>query len=65
MTERLKSRFQVSFINELGVREAGIDGGGLFKDYIDTLAKHAFDPQYGLFKQTEDNVSTRNTVSTT
>lgn len=29
--QRLKGRVQVTFVNELGVPEAGVDGGGLFK----------------------------------
>ena len=48
----LKDRFQVEFIDENGRPEPGIDGGGVFKEYMDTLARRAFDPQFGLFKET-------------
>ncbi|CAM9751595.1 unnamed protein product, partial [Hapterophycus canaliculatus] len=52
----LKGRIQVTFMNQHGVEEAGIDGGGVFKEYMDLLTKRAFDPQYALFVATEDQV---------
>lgn len=52
----LKRRVQVTFVNQHGVEEAGIDGGGVFKEYMDLLTKRAFDPQYALFLATEDQV---------
>lgn len=52
----LKGRVQVTFMNQHGVEEAGIDGGGVFKEYMDLLTKRAFDPQYALFLATEDQV---------
>ena len=39
---RLKRKVQVSFINQHGVAEAGIDGGGVFKEFLDDLIKEAF-----------------------
>lgn len=33
----LKNRLRISFIDALGQQEAGIDGGGLFKDFIENL----------------------------
>ena len=42
---KLKKRVQVTFIdNKTGKAEAGIDGGGLFKEFIDDLIKDAFSP---------------------
>lgn len=35
----LKNRLRISFIDALGQPEAGIDGGGLFKDFIENLLK--------------------------
>jgi hypothetical protein len=35
----LKSPLKISFIDEHGTREAGIDGGGLFKDFIECLLR--------------------------
>ncbi|CAN0434241.1 unnamed protein product, partial [Laminaria digitata] len=52
----LKGRIQITFTNQHGVEEAGIDGGGVFKEYMDCLTKRAFDPQYALFLATEDQV---------
>jgi len=40
----------VTFVNEFGVEEAGIDGGGIFKDFMENITRAAFDVQYGLFK---------------
>ena len=39
---RLKHQVQVSFINQLGAEEAGIDGGGVFKEFLDDLIKDGF-----------------------
>lgn len=42
---RLRKRVQVTFVNKHGQEEAGIDGGGVFKEFIDDLIKDAFLPQ--------------------
>merc|ERR1712159_359926 len=42
--KRLKKRIQITFINEHGMQEAGIDGGGVFKEFIDDLIKNTFIP---------------------
>ena len=39
---KLKGRVRVSFTNQVGTDEAGIDGGGVFKEFIDDLIKDAF-----------------------
>ncbi|KAG0485918.1 hypothetical protein HPP92_009803 [Vanilla planifolia] len=49
---RLKSCISVSFISECGVPEAGLDYGGLTKEFLTELSKTAFDPEFGLFSQT-------------
>jgi len=41
-------------VNSEGLTEAGVDGGGLFKDFITDLVKTVFDPQYALFLPTPD-----------
>jgi ubiquitin-protein ligase E3 C len=50
--QNLKKRVQVSFTNQHGSREAGIDGGGVFKEFLDDLIKDAFDPnsKHGTFQ---------------
>lgn len=54
--EDLKGPIRVSFVNEHGVEEAGIDGGGIFKDFMENITRAAFDVQYGLFKETVDHL---------
>ncbi|KAI9194675.1 hypothetical protein LWI28_008103 [Acer negundo] len=54
--EDLQGAIRVSFVNELGVEEAGIDGGGIFKDFMENITRAAFDVQYGLFKETSDHL---------
>jgi ubiquitin-protein ligase E3 C len=36
-----------------GLPEAGIDGGGIFKEFIVEFARQAFDPANGLWKETQ------------
>uniref|UniRef100_A0AAV1UG62 HECT-type E3 ubiquitin transferase n=1 Tax=Peronospora matthiolae TaxID=2874970 RepID=A0AAV1UG62_9STRA len=52
----LKSRIKVTFINEQGLEEAGIDGGGVFKEFMDNLTKNAFSPEFGFFIETDDHL---------
>ncbi|XP_010270852.1 PREDICTED: E3 ubiquitin-protein ligase UPL6 [Nelumbo nucifera] len=54
--EDLRELIRVTFVNEFGVEEAGIDGGGIFKDFMERITRAAFDVQYGLFKATTDNL---------
>ena len=50
----LRLRMQVQLINFAGANEAGIDGGGLFREFIWELLKTGFDPNRGFFKYTTD-----------
>lgn len=45
----IKDRVIVKYVNEFGEDEAGIDAGGLFKDFVTDLSSRIFDPSYGLF----------------
>ncbi|XP_022723156.1 E3 ubiquitin-protein ligase UPL6-like isoform X2 [Durio zibethinus] len=54
--EDLRGHIRVTFVNEFGVEEAGIDGGGIFKDFMENITRAAFDVQYGLFKETADHL---------
>ena len=45
----LKKRIRCHLINFTGLDEAGIDGGGLFREFITELVRTAFDPNRGLF----------------
>ena len=62
--EQLRGTIRVTFVNEFGVEEAGIDGGGIFKHLMEKIIKIAFDIQYGLFKETADHLLYPNPVST-
>ena len=52
MSNQLKGRLQIAFVNEQGLEEAGIDGGGVLKEFMDSICKRAFDPQYAFFLET-------------
>ncbi|KAL6988296.1 E3 ubiquitin-protein ligase upl7 [Sarracenia purpurea var. burkii] len=49
---RFKSSIHVSFVSESGLPEAGLDYGGLSKEFLTDITKAAFAPDYGLFSQT-------------
>jgi ubiquitin-protein ligase E3 C len=34
MGPKLKNRVQIQFVDEHGLEEAGVDGGGLFKEFL-------------------------------
>ncbi|KAI8353460.1 hypothetical protein B0O80DRAFT_386867 [Mortierella sp. GBAus27b] len=53
---RLKQRVSISFIDQYGLQEAGIDGGGVFKEFLTSLVRQSFDINYGLFKNTSDQL---------
>lgn len=53
--EGLKGRVRVQFIDPHGMVEAGVDGGGLFKEFIESIMQAGFNPQYGLFAASPDN----------
>jgi hypothetical protein len=42
---RLKGRMRIQYVNEVGLAEAGIDGGGLFKEFMEELLRQGFSPQ--------------------
>ncbi|KAK9497841.1 hypothetical protein O3M35_003756 [Rhynocoris fuscipes] len=46
---------RVRFTNSLNMDEPGIDGGGIFREFITELLKTAFDPNRGFFILTKDN----------
>jgi len=48
----LKEPVRIKFIDEHGIEEAGIDGGGVFKEFMHEFMTKAFSPLYGLFKET-------------
>ncbi|KAL6637123.1 hypothetical protein ACP70R_024695 [Stipagrostis hirtigluma subsp. patula] len=52
LRSKLKSCIHVSFVSECGLPEAGLDYGGLSKEFLTDLSKAAFNPECGLFSQT-------------
>lgn len=51
----LKPKLKVQMVNAVGLDEAGIDGGGIFREFLSELIKTAFDPNRGFFMTTTDN----------
>lgn len=51
----IRPRFRVQMINNHGLDECGIDGGGVFREFLSELLKEAFDPNRGFFMTTTDN----------
>jgi len=50
----LKDIFRVEFIAPDGSPESGVDGGGLFKEFMVHICRTMFDPEFGLFAATSD-----------
>ncbi|KAI8359953.1 hypothetical protein BD560DRAFT_184548 [Blakeslea trispora] len=50
-----KNTIRVTFVNELGMEEIGIDQGGPFKDFLTLMISEAFEPDVGLFSATKQN----------
>lgn len=51
----VRPRFRIQMINNIGLEEVGIDGGGVFREFLSELIKTAFDPNRGFFMITTDN----------
>lgn len=51
----LRLRLRVQLVNVAGLEEAGIDGGGLLREFLAELMKTAFDENRGLFRCTHDD----------
>lgn len=52
----LKLKMRIQLINAAGLDEAGIDGGGIFREFLSELLKTGFDPNRGFFKYTADRL---------
>ncbi|KAI0217696.1 Ubiquitin-protein ligase E3C [Lamellibrachia satsuma] len=52
----LRLRMQVQLINFAGLDEAGIDGGGIFREFMTELIRTSFDPNRGFFRYTHDKL---------
>ena len=49
----MKNRIMVQLINYSGLDEAGVDGGGLFREFLTSFLKEAFNPNRGFFIETD------------
>ncbi|CAL7940939.1 unnamed protein product [Xylocopa violacea] len=52
----LRLKMRVQLFNTAGLQEAGVDGGGLFREFLSELLKTSFDPNRGFFRLTKDNM---------
>lgn len=52
----LRRRLIIVFIAQTGAQEAGIDSGGLLKEFMGELCSRAFSPDFGLFSRTGDGL---------
>ncbi|KAI7903093.1 uncharacterized protein BX663DRAFT_536455 [Cokeromyces recurvatus] len=59
----LKNKIFISFVDEFGLEEAGIDGGGVFKEFLTGITKEAFNTNYGLFTVTSEQLLYPNPTS--
>ncbi|VDP18158.1 unnamed protein product [Heligmosomoides polygyrus] len=50
----LRLPIRVSMTNWVGLNEVGIDGGGIFREFLTELLRTGFDPDRGFFKYTHD-----------
>ncbi|CAO1624719.1 unnamed protein product [Jaminaea pallidilutea] len=49
----LKESIEIVFLDQWGFEEAGIDGGGVFKEFLTSLVREAFDTDRGLWRATD------------
>ncbi|KAM0913418.1 hypothetical protein ACQ4PT_012191 [Festuca glaucescens] len=54
--EDLKGRIQIVFFNEHGMKEAGVDAGGIFREFMNIITQSAFSLESRLFKETADHL---------
>ncbi|KAI5118810.1 hypothetical protein M0805_005152 [Coniferiporia weirii] len=59
----LKGLIEIKFIDQFGNEEAGIDGGGVFKEFFTSLCKEVFDTDRGLWLATKQNELYPNPIS--
>ncbi|WFC99156.1 HECT-type E3 ubiquitin transferase [Malassezia yamatoensis] len=53
LAARLKEPVEIVFIDQFGQPEAGIDGGGVFKEFLTSLVRQVFDTDRGLWRANE------------
>lgn len=58
LKDGLKEPFQITFVDQFDIVEAGIDGGGVTKEFLTSVTDRAFDPNEGenLFSTNEQHL---------
>lgn len=59
----LKKPIRVQLVNAVGLDEVGIDGGGIFREFLSELLKTCFDPNRGFFRTTHNRLLYPNSIS--
>jgi len=59
----LRGHIRIKYLDAHGLEEAGIDGGGLFKEFLTNVIKAGFNPDFGLFKSTANSALYPNPAS--
>jgi len=52
----LKEPIQITFVDEFDIIEAGIDGGGVTKEFLMSVTSEAFSPHLGLFSSNNEHL---------
>lgn len=52
----MRRPIRVQMVNWVGLDEAGIDGGGIFREFLAELIQTALDPSRGFFATTHDHL---------
>ncbi len=55
LNEGLKEPIQITFVDEFGIQVAGIDGGGVTKEFLTSVTTDAFSPRESLFAANNKN----------
>lgn len=59
----LKEPIQITFVDEFDIVEAGIDGGGVTKEFLTSVTDEAFNPEAGLFEANSQHLLYPNPTS--
>ncbi|PNS16615.1 hypothetical protein CAC42_4579 [Sphaceloma murrayae] len=52
----LKEPIQITFVDEFDMIEAGIDGGGVTKEFLTSATAQAFNPDFNLFRSNDQHL---------
>ncbi|UNI22623.1 HECT-type E3 ubiquitin transferase [Purpureocillium takamizusanense] len=60
----LKDPIQITFVDQFGTPEAGIDGGGVTKEFLTSVTSEAFQSELGMFTSNEQGLLFPNPTAT-